>query len=647
MKKGTLRVTAFLVVMCMCVGCLAACGQNNGSANQGELTVKSEVLDSLGLCFTEGHFANRTEEAVRQRCKEYAAMGLKTLRVETAWVSLMQGSWIMSGETEYTLKAAVDAGLRLKLISPTIMMPQSWVTNDPDSALVDQNGMKAVNTLSYWYDGIYDYTRDAIEGQLAVYEEMGFLDDIDALIVDFGPAGEPLYPSAWTQTGNLEDPNNETTGLWCYGENAVADFRTEMLEKYGSIDKVNEAWGTNYTSMDEYQMPMPGTVKGTQWGDILTWYVESKREFVEKQIQVFQEAVEKYSDGRIQLILYMPGASYSEAEWNENVAAGTATFAMRIASENEFMVQMADKYGCLLQFTGLPGIGPLKQVREYMYANGYGHIPVFGENYADYASSCDPVALYKVIEELNLAGIDYTFSKFLYEDNGVTHSAIYPIMEQALPMIDAFVKETDHNVVPATLSQAEPAPEGDALILDLTLDDTIDSDIAQLYMSLEGLLYEIQPGDVLEYDVKISVPARGYGFVDADMLVGGTLREVVYCTDQFGATVHPQSDLSLHAGGQWMHRVINLDVPYSTYNPALNTTGKTMQNLLLSCQPYRVNGSFDYTEVTVYYDNIRITNGGEVKLNIFTNAGDWDISTAVIQRSYGMEGILTVGPAEA
>lgn len=588
-----------------------------------------ELMETIGLCFTEGHIANRSEEALQKRFRDYVNMGVKTVRYETQWVSLSKGKWSLSGESKDTLQAAIDAGLRLKLISPTIMVPQSWVTNNPDAAMINYNGVRATNTISYWYEGIYDYTSDAINCQLEKYAELGFLDHVDALIVDFGPAGEPLYPAAWTQTGDLENPDNAATSMWCYGENAVQDFRETMLEKYGSVKAINGAWGTELASMDAFQMPLPGTVKGRRWEDILAWYLESKREFVEKQIQIFQDAVNTHTGGRVKLILYMPGASFTQAQWEECVKTGDATFAMLIGSENEFIVQMADKYDCLLQFTGLPGIGPLKQVRQWMYAEGYGHIPVFGENYADYASSCDPEALYQVIEDFNLAGLDYTFTKFLYEEDGVTPSEIYPKMEEALSKIESFIRGMEFNDVPYLLSTPQAKPRGDVLALKAKLDSQTDMQMAMIRCKIADLDYEIQEGDVLEYDVKISQPCNGFGFLDGTIDGAGRLSNMIYCTDQYGILASPEDSLAVQGGGRWLHRIIGIDIPYCSYDAAKNTTGKILEDLHLIAQPTKINGYFAYDDVIVYYDNIVISNNGKVKLVIFCDQDDLQMSEIV------------------
>jgi len=616
MKKSVLKSICVILCICMMSGVLVQCQEKEPAGRS------AEVVESLGLCFTEGKVTNLDPEALGSRFKDYTDMGLKTIRLETGWVSFSKGSWALSGDSQTIMQAAIDAGLRLKLVCPTISQPQTWVTRDPASQMRNYNGVAAVNTLSYWYEGIYDYTTDAINSQLAKLDELGFLEHMDALVVDFGPAAEPLYPAAWTQGGSLDNPNNAATSMWCYDDNAVADFKATMLEKYGSIGEINKAWGTALASMEDYTMPKAGTVKGQQWEDILTWYLESKREFVEKQIQIFREAVNTHTDGRVQLILYMPGASFNQAEWDECIQKGDATFSMLIGSENEFIVEMADKYGCLLQFTGLPGIEPLKQIRQWMYTNGYGEIPVFGENYADLSSSQDPEALYQTIEDFNLAGIDYTFTKFLCQDDGVTMSEIGYKMAETLPKIAEFIHETDFAQAPYLLTVPEAKPEGDILALHAKLDGSTEDLEAYVRCRIAMIDYTIQEGDVLEYDVRISVPSNGFGFVDSTVTNAGNLRSMVYCIDQFGLTAGANDSLAVQAGGKWTHRILGIDIPYCSYNSDQNTTGKVMRDLTLLAQPHKLNGAFAYSEVSVYYDNIVITNNGEVKVVIFQSASD-------------------------
>ena len=324
MRKRIMKRISLILCVSLLGGMLVQCTPNRTNETEAptvSTTVPAaesewdpELLESLGLCFTEPRVTTAGQRGYQLRFETYAQMGIKTVRHETVWHSQGKGDWTLDTTTKAILQTAVNAGLRLKLISPTIMVPQPWVLEDPDAWLYSYKGNRAINTLSYWYDGVYDYTKDAINGQLEEYERLGLLDDIDALIVDFGPAGEPLYPAAWTQGAGLENPENEDTLMWCYGDNAVADFKAKMLEKYGSVENINLAWETSLGSMDEFEMPAPNTVKGRQWEDVLTWYLESKRTFIEQQIRIFKEAVDTHTGGRVQLILYMPGASFTQSE---------------------------------------------------------------------------------------------------------------------------------------------------------------------------------------------------------------------------------------------------------------------------------------------------------------------------------------------
>jgi len=69
-------------------------------------------------------------------------------------------------------------------------------------------------------------------------------------------------------------------------------------------------------------------------------------------------------------------------------------------------------------------------------------IPIFGENYADEASAGDTEYLYGNIKDYNLAGLDYTFTRFLCEDDGVTLSEIGKRLQITMPKIVNHLKST-------------------------------------------------------------------------------------------------------------------------------------------------------------------------------------------------------------
>ena len=184
-----------------------------------------ETLLKLGLSITEGGIPNN-RDAVYRRFSEYRDMGVTCVRIDTHWNTGVKGKWVLSPETETMLEAAREYGLMMKLILPTIMAPPAWLTADRSARLEDYNGRLSVNTVSYWYDGIFDYTDTALRAQLAALTEGGWSDVIGAVVVDMGPAGEGLYPPAWTQAANgLDSQDNGEDVMWCYADNAQADFR--------------------------------------------------------------------------------------------------------------------------------------------------------------------------------------------------------------------------------------------------------------------------------------------------------------------------------------------------------------------------------------------------------------------------------------
>ena len=142
-----------------------------------------------------------------------------------------------------------------------------------------ETGAYSSEYVSLWAD---DYVMsEYIEFMNAFEDRYGYMAaDIDEVNISGGTAGELRYPSY-----NSHDwggyPNRGT--LQCYGDLAVEDFRSAMVEKYGSLSGINSAWGTSITTVD--QINPPGNTdtffnnydyKNLQYGkDLLDWYSDS------------------------------------------------------------------------------------------------------------------------------------------------------------------------------------------------------------------------------------------------------------------------------------------------------------------------------------------------------------------------------------
>ena len=151
-----------------------------------------------------------------------------------------------------------------------------------------------------------------------------------------------------------------------------------------------------------------------------------------------------------------------------------------------------------------------------------------------------------------------------------------------------------------------------------------ESNLAYSYEILKRLDYEIQEGDMLEYDVRIDTEIDGIGALDGMIIGADVIRGVNGIQDQNGVTVHTLGDLSDYCYDRWYHRVLNLALTEeeAENNPdGKYTVGRMFTDIYLGVHPMGTE-EFDFT-ATIMYDNIVITNNGEVKLVIFQNAEDY------------------------
>ncbi len=414
------------------------------SAISPVLPKEDEVIAArLGLCVSETNMSNDSVGKKLNRYKMLKSDGVTAARVAVGWPQPAEDSWQPSNLTDVGI--AVESGLRIKLICSTIMNPPSWIFQKygNEARMVNQDGVHSHNNcLSYWMEGIEKLTGAAVDHIFADLKAEGLLDQVDAVVVDLGAAGEPIYPPAWTQVADGLNGGGGEDKMWCYSSDAQEDFRKTMKEKYGTIAAADKAWGKNYSSFEAVSVPKPdGSAAGQMWEDVLVWYRDTKRGFIEKQIRVYQQTVNKYTRGRVKLILYLPGSDITDAQWDEAVKTGTAPSNVRIMCDNRFVMDMAKKYGCWLQYTGVNDAGQAAYIRKYMDDTGIANTPIFGENAGNYGAAKDPVALASTIIRNGYFGIDYTHTIHLFESDRSTKSDIYPKFVAALKTLRPYLEK--------------------------------------------------------------------------------------------------------------------------------------------------------------------------------------------------------------
>ena len=194
------------------------------------------------------------------------------------------------------------------------------------------------------------------------------------------------------------------------------------------------------SSFETLEVPKPGTVKGTMWRDVLTWYRDVKREFIDKNVQTYKRVVEKYAGDRIKLILYLPGRDVRDSEFEEAVASGEGSDMVKLMADSRFIIDTAVKYGCWLQSTGSEGEAELRYIKSYMKEIGCEDIPLFGENSGGYNVGADMKRFIDKQMRNGLAGVDLTHDQWLHEDDGYSPNRYYDKIKENLLLLSTYLK---------------------------------------------------------------------------------------------------------------------------------------------------------------------------------------------------------------
>jgi len=160
---------------------------------------------------------------------------------------------------------------------------------------------------------------------------------------------------------------------------------------------------------------------------------------------------------------------------------------------------------------------------------------------------------------------------------------------------------------------AQAEPSGAYLKFSVDVDKTNeDGDLAfNYYFIVQNLGYVLQAGDTLEYDVWLSIEETGWGHIDGD-IDGANLRDRGF-SDHEGTNFHTGQDISHYAHNQWWRRSVELGTE--------EYAGGTLNSIQLSMHPSVPD---DLYSGYALYDNIVITNNGEIQLVIFRDEGDLD-----------------------
>lgn len=378
------------------------------------------------ICVTEwSSYYNSPEESFRSRFNDYKRLGVDTLRVETGWL-----------QHPALINALKQTPFNLKMIVYVLGISPEYGSKHPAERMVDEHGVSDWH-LGPWNPEFEETTRRTAEIELKQLVASGLKERVREVVVDLGPAGEGIYPANWT----VNDRKGEEA-FWCYSVGAQASFREAMQRKYRDIDSANGAWGLTadhrFASWKDLAIPQPRTdwARGPFWNDMLTWYRDSKRTMFLNRIAQTQRLIRDYLLPDTKCIVYLPGYAYSSEDWDLAVREASGPASIRLMMDNDWLMTTAVSKGCTLQYTGVENAGEVRNmVRKLKAMKSTAYQGMWGENAGYEPTGRNPGWLADVITSYRLRGIDYTWSNWLFEKDGVTHSPTFDRFASAVQEI--------------------------------------------------------------------------------------------------------------------------------------------------------------------------------------------------------------------
>ncbi len=458
------RCIAALISGCLLLLPLGACSPPSGTPSEGDASASSptptrnpeleklkpaakldETAVDIGLCVIEALEIGQDNPMVApKRFELYKELGIRTIRVGVLWgaIERKEGEFTRPLEVSY-LQQIKKAGLRVKLSLGAVSVVPDWLMQRyPDAYLINEEGKRAVSSVTYLMPELREKLDIALDNMLKFFADEGVLDIVDIIGIDMGPAGEPLYPPNWTQVSDgLYNPPSGPEHFWMYDPYMQADFKRAMQEKYGTIEAANEAWGQHYASFEALTVPMPETVKGAMWNDVLTWYRDVKRRFMEENVQSYLKVINKYAGDRVKLMLYVPGADVRDEEWAEAVESGSGSNMIRLMADSRFIIDMAAKYdNCYLQYTGADNITEVRYLRNYMKEKGCEDIPFIGENSGALNMGQNIKRFTQNLMREGMSGIDIAHNVWLHEKDGYSPNKYFDSLKENLGIFSDYLK---------------------------------------------------------------------------------------------------------------------------------------------------------------------------------------------------------------
>jgi hypothetical protein len=224
--------------------------------------------------------------------------GVTHVQIGTYWRPLepQKDRWDWKGLDD-VIAESHKRRLKVAILAVQMFAP-AWFQRTPDyMTLTEMTTGATVDFLSPWAPGTETAYAHFFEALARHYSH----DEIDVIDFcypgsDFGEVGLTIGGGNFLPGGNAhahfpQNPGAWKPGFWCGDAYARADFRKRMLEKYGSVKEIADAWGCNIDKPEDIGFPDPAKRAGQRrrWVDFISWIQQSQSRNLVKYLEIVRK----------------------------------------------------------------------------------------------------------------------------------------------------------------------------------------------------------------------------------------------------------------------------------------------------------------------------------------------------------------------
>lgn len=375
------------------------------------------------------HSSEDAPSDIDRRLAIYKDLGFNAIRLPISWSMFepVENDWGLSKNKRRYFELVLNKGFELKAeIGAWSYAPDWFLEKNQRARMLDDAGRFKRQYISLWYPEAENIIKEKQSKVIRSLSDHGFLRSIYGGIIDLGPAGEPIYPAAWSVPGETKN------SFWFYGETAAAAFQIYVKEQFGDeMRNVNKRWRTHFNSWSQVNPTLSANY--AYYHDVLSWYRQSKRDMIVSITKSFLEDIHDLSP-TTRPILLLPGSHQTENYFEASKSMQTATDNIKIMNDWVFFFDLCVSLGIDIQYTAAEEAKEIAYLYSTLKQRRYSGA-IWLENAGGLPAS-QPEMLAHIAADVAYRGYDYIGAGIVFPDRLTLDTSIGNRIKSALQLMN-------------------------------------------------------------------------------------------------------------------------------------------------------------------------------------------------------------------